>query len=169
MLRFTEDDIVKANQAWGCNCGPAALAFITDRTLEDVRPACDGVGFDVKRYMNPTMMAEALRFLCHRFVSLPNPLRLQLHRTVLPNPFLPSFGLVRIQLCGPWTELGANPKWAYRHTHWIAVVGANVFDVNSGECRMQVWEKEVAPAIAKSITRANGKFFVTHSWNVFQD
>lgn len=39
---FTEDDMRCAAEAWGCNCGPSALAFALQTTLDAVRPALPG-------------------------------------------------------------------------------------------------------------------------------
>ena len=86
--------------------------------------------------------------------------------------------MVRIQFCGPWTESGANPKWAYRQTHWVAAfrtvleegqkigVAKGVFDVNAGVQWLDDWKRLTVPKLAASYKRANGEWFVTHSWEV---
>lgn len=58
---FTEAEFKAASDAWGCNCGPSALAFATQKSLEAARHAIPG--FEAKRYTSPTMMRDALAFL----------------------------------------------------------------------------------------------------------
>jgi hypothetical protein len=58
MSKITLDDLARANDEWGANCGPGALAAIMDLTLDEVRPHLPG--FEAKRYTNPTMMFAAL-------------------------------------------------------------------------------------------------------------
>jgi hypothetical protein len=159
--RFTPDDAQRAWEAWGCNCGPTALAAMTDRTLEEVRPHLQG--FDAKRYMNPTMMFDALE-------SLGVPFR-------RVGTEWPRYGLARIQWEGPWTEPGVPMKARYRYTHWVAgwhagPKGYGVFDVNamatgSGWSRREVWERQIVPWILReAVPRANGRWHVTHGIEV---
>lgn len=145
-----------AHDAWGCNCGPGAIAAILNMRLDEVRPLLGD--FERKRYTNPTLMWEIL------------------NRTGRPwrrcGKDWPVFGLARIQFEGPWTAPGVNPKAAYRMTHWVASWkhpdrGHGVFDINqtdngTGWARFEDWERFIVPAIVESIPRANGKWHVTH-------
>src|SRR3546814_15629111 len=57
-LRFTAVEAAAAYDAWGCNCGPAAIAAVIGLTLDELRPELGD--FEVKRYTNPTLMWEVL-------------------------------------------------------------------------------------------------------------
>jgi uncharacterized protein (DUF433 family) len=113
MTRFTLADLERAAAEWSCSCGPTALAAICNLTLDEVRPHFPGF----RGWCNPTMMFEAL-------ASLRRATGRRWSKKIVavgwPEPW-PRYGLVRIQWEGPWTEPGANPRWAYRHTHWVGV------------------------------------------------
>ena len=57
LLRFNIADMERASDEWGCNCGPSALAAVTGRTLEEIRPLMGD--FEKKRYYgaNATSLA----------------------------------------------------------------------------------------------------------------
>lgn len=167
---FTQADSQAAYDEWGANCGPNALAFALQVSLSKVRPLIPD--FERKRYTSPTMMKAALETAGQKF------------RTVLPSPFSkpglvdiePMFSefmtLVRIQWAGPWTEPGANPRWAYRHTHWITTWTERgvplIFDCNGGIQGIETWERDIVPAIVEMIPRANGEWFPTHIWRLIK-
>lgn len=176
-VQFTEADADEASRQWGCNCGPGALAAILGKPLHAVRAACEASGFATRGYMSPTMMKAALASLGVHWHA----------RTVdaftLGGLAFPNHGLARIQWEGPWTNAGANPKWAYRFTHWVASwkrLGADVpvadavlsqlspvvFDINGGVMSLDDWESDVVPLITASIPRADGDWHVTHCWEV---
>lgn len=164
--RFTLADLERANDEWGCNCGPGALAAICDLTLDEARRHI--VGFDTKRYTSPTMMFSALQ-------SVGRPWqRVQTSQLSGAAAHMPWWGLCRIQWHGPWTAEGANPRWAYRQTHWIGAAkrkldGAiGVFDVNAmgngtGWCSLEDWSAVVAPSLTSNIKRATGGWHITHA------
>src|ERR1700733_3262170 len=58
-LPFTPDDVLRAHDAWGCSCGPAALAACLGVDLDAVRRLV-APEFEQRRYMNTTMMLAAL-------------------------------------------------------------------------------------------------------------
>lgn len=167
-LAFGDVDVQMAFDSWGCNCGPAALAAVTGNTLDEVRPACTAAGFSIKRYMSPTMMKAAIASLGIGMA--------QKYCGARDKSCFPEHGLARMQFTGPWTSPGANPKWAYRQTHWTSSwrIGEGVeaftllFDVNvsCGLIPLAEWEQRVAPAIAANMPRADGGWFVTHSWEI---
>lgn len=172
---FTETAMQQAAEEWGCNCGPSALAFALQTTLEDIRPTMAHVGFDAKRYTSPTMMKNALAHLNVRFETMKLPVRAPDGTLAIDPMFQHSFvghilSLVRIQWTGPWTAPGANPKWAYRQTHWIATwsdLGDEmVFDCNGGILGFDTWEKQIVPLITDHVPRADGSWFPTHIWPV---
>jgi hypothetical protein len=156
---FTEADARAAHEEWGANCGPNALAFALQIPLEKVRPLIPG--FEAKRYTSPTMMKAALANAGRSFDNFAcDPLTM----------FHDQMSLTRIQWTGPWTAPGANPKWAYRQTHWIATYQQErqpvVFDVNGG-CRLFVdWQDEIIPLILETIPRNDGGWHPTHIWRL---
>lgn len=169
MTRFTASDVARANAAWLCSCGPCALAAILDLTLDEVRPhfmpAFPG-------YTNLTRMRRALEAAGRQF-------RVERcdHPFIEPGREWPSWGLCRIQWHGPWTQPGANPRWAYTHTHWIAAWRAApaicVFDVNAMEYEddngwlpLSDWSACTVPRLTADIKRATGGWHLTHSIEV---
>ena len=53
-------------------------------------------------------------------------------------------GLVRVQWGGPWTKPGVPMAARYRKTHWVAVSGGFVFDVNGDQWLEQsVWAAQL--------------------------
>ena len=154
--KFTVDDAQAAYDAWGCNCGPGALAAIMGMSLDEARSHL--IGFDAKRYTNPSMMNAALR-------SIGRPWR-------KIGAVWPSYGLVRIQWEGPWTQPGVPMAARYRHTHWIgAEIGKNgvgIFDINcinngSGWVSFEDWSGTVVPWLLGENPKASGKWHVTHA------
>lgn len=170
-MSISMDDMLRANEEWGANCGPGAIAAIMGMTLDDVRPHLGD--FENKRYTNPTLMWSALRSLKAKW-------------SINRRKLWPMYGLARIQWEGPWTEEGVHPKARYRYTHWVgAMIGPNgfkyagkpgeldvgVFDINalangSGWCSLNDWERTVVPFILEEYPRANGRWHITHSVEV---
>lgn len=154
--RFSGEEAERANRVWGANCGPGALAVTLGMTLEEVRPFLGE--FERRGYMSPTMMFDALKAAKRTW------------RVVKPADWVRR-GLVRVQWEGPWTAPGANPRWAYGHTHWVASAidvraGVCVFDINGGWYRLAEWESELVPLLTAQHKRATGKWFITHSIEV---
>lgn len=165
-LRFTLQDVERAQVEWGCNCGPAALAAVLGMTLDEVRPHLGD--FEAKRYTNPTLMLDIVKRL--------RPMRfrwwtVRAGEGVFPS-FFPTFGLARIQWTGPWTEPGSNPRWAYRQTHWIGTNARKpdnigIFDVNAmnsgGWIGFRDWRETLVPwLLNECVPRADGGLFITH-------
>lgn len=166
---ITEADWKYCQATYGaCNCGPTALATMLNLPCRDVMPHLNG--YKEKHYVNPTMMKEALTALDVKFHDR---FRRGYERVTIEDPhMLCEYGLIRIQWQGPWTEPGANPKWAYRQTHWIGSMQypirpgmgiVCVFDVNSGWTSQLEWETKTIPSILKEcVPRATGGWFATH-------
>lgn len=120
-LPFTDDESEAANDAWGANCGPHALAAALMLPLDQVRPLF--AQFEEKfrergyGFTNPTMMGNALA-LARVPVKLTKGLRTQ---DILED------GIYRIQWEGKWLKPGVPPIVAYGHTHWIAATPTHVF------------------------------------------
>lgn len=165
---FTEEEAEQAHKEWGCNCGPAALAFALQTKLENVRYAIPD--FEKKRYTSPTMMKQALAKLRVPFTECRAT-----HATMTSDvDLILRMRLVRIQWLGPWTAPGMNPKWAYHYTHWICAwrpfIGEPlVFDINGGVKTVYEWEQEIVPLITESIPRADGGWKPTHVWEVSEE
>ena len=157
--KFSAVDAALAFDAWGCNCGPTALAAIAGFTLDEVRPHIPD--FESKHYTNPTMMNAGLRALGVRFCKI--------------GRRWPAFGLIRVQWEGPWTEPGVPIAARYRYTHWIGgcETGGSygIFDVNalangSGWVSRENWVALMVPFLCNLYPRATGKWHVTHGLQV---
>lgn len=160
--RFTEDDVNRAHDAWGANCGPVALAAVLGKTLDEVRDAVPL--FYQRRYTNPSMMFEALRCL-------------RVSYRLRPDKDWPAFGLARVQWEGPWTQPGVPKRVRYRYTHWVGACARNrqdigIFDINcinngSGWVALDVWVGTVVPYLLEhAVPRANGKWHLTHALEI---
>lgn len=151
---FTEEEFAAAADEWGCNCGPSALACALGITLDEAHAAIPG--FDERGYTSPTMMKAALEARRASWKAVDG---------------WPTQGLVRVQWNGPWTQTGANPRWAYNFTHWIASFrdiegNAYVFDCNGGMRTRASWVDEIAPILAMSVSRSDGTWSYTHFWQI---
>lgn len=164
-LRFTEQDAWEAAEAWGFNCGPAAVCAIVGLTPAELRPQL--VDFEAKRYTNPTLMWKIIERLKVRY-------RIRSLADNVPVLPWPRFGLARIQWEGPWTEPGVPIRARYRQTHWVGVNASNpenigIWDINAmmngtGWVSLADWESIVVPFILKECQpRANGKWYLTHA------
>lgn len=163
---FSEEEAKRAHEEWGCNCGPTALAFALQVPLASVRTAIPD--FEAKRYTSPTMMKAALANLGQEFQACPITSREEMCDRVRRR-----MALVRVQWTGKWTAPGANPRWAYRYTHWIACWEhrtsvysvAVVFDCNGGVREMDSWESEIVPLLATH-KGGDGGWEPTHVWRL---
>ncbi len=170
---FTEHEAQAAYDEWNANCGPTSLAFALQIGLDQVRGKIPG--FNQKGYTSPTMMKAGLAALGRTFLHVYGEL-------TEAAMFHKNIALTRIQWCGPWTKPGANARWAYGATHWVASwaheekgaflgykstkVGLFVFDCNGGIRSFDSWKKEIIPLIVESIPRADGMWFPTHVWRI---
>lgn len=157
---FTPEELAAANREWGCNCGPSALAFALRASLSAARYAIQG--FDEKRYTTPSMMKSAVAELGATIT----PVR----KVTIESMFSEWMALVRIQFTGPWTAPGANPRWAYRHTHWVATWTERgvplMYDANEGITSLSAWEGDTLLRITSRIERADRGWFPTHVWRI---
>ncbi len=149
MSLYTPSDVDAAYERWGANCGPCALAAILGREVEAVRSSMDA-NWETRRYTNLTHMVEALR-------------RANVHpmRTRLVSGW-PMAGLVFLQWKGWWTDPGKPIAVAYRHTHWIAVTGAMIYDVNADASWVarDLWEKAMPVLMREEVKGCTGEWFV---------
>jgi len=168
-LRFNLADMERASYDWGCNCGPSALAAVTGRTLDEIRPLMGD--FEKKHYTNPTLMFDSLKRTGAAWWKIEG---------------IPTHGLLRIQWEGPWTDPGVPIRARYRHTHWIGIQqhermgiqypgkispGAGIFDCNAmnsgGWIAFRDWAGTLVPWLLKEcVPRANGGWHITHRLQV---
>lgn len=165
---FTQEECNAAHESWGCNCGPTALAFAAQISLERVRAVLPA--FESRGYVNPSMMREALDALGRRIEIARNPSGGRNRGYGIDTMFSGYMSLVRVQWTGPWTANGKTARWAASQTHWIACwVNAGVrlvFDCNSGVTTFEQWEAETVNAITKTIKRADGDWFPANVWRL---
>jgi hypothetical protein len=172
-VRFTLEDADRAHEAWGCNCGPAAVAAIAGLTLDELRPHLGD--FEQKRYTNPTLLWQILRNAGIRYQCTLNQMSSE-HQGMLAWP---QYGLARVQWEGPWTAPGVPIKARYRHTHWVGAIShasdwttpgweePRIFDINcmcvGGWVPESEWTTSVVPWLLKEcVPRANGRWHLTH-------
>jgi len=167
-LLFTARELNAANDAWGCNCGPSALAFAVQQPLDAVRHALPG--FQDKGYTNPTMMQAGLAFFRKTFAVVRPPKFTRGKFFSVAEMFDATPSLVRVQWDGPWCDAGANARWGYGFTHWIATWSERgvdlVFDCNSLIVTGAQWCDEVGPQLARTVRRSTGEWFPTHIWRL---
>lgn len=148
---FNVDEAQAAADAWNFNCGPGALCAVLNVGPETIRPHL--CGFEKKGYTNPLLMFEILKGLGLKWENLKT---------------LPDFGLVRVQWDGPWCDPGRPLKARYRHTHWIAVCGQEIFDINAtcagGWLSYHEWDTQLIPWLLKEVEpKASGRWWPTHN------
>ena len=156
---FTLDEAQAASEAWGFNCGPAAVCALLGLKPEQVRPHLGE--FERKRYTNPTLMRDILKRCGVGFKQIyrgDDPAVTQLNTDL---------GLLRIQWGGPWTRPGVPMRVRYRHSHWIAMRGGMVFDINAisvgGWIPAREWSEQLVPWLCAEVEPKWDKtWWVTH-------
>jgi hypothetical protein len=136
---YDPPDSEGAFQLWKANCGPAAFAAILGRPVMDCRPFFPR--FPARPWTNPTHMRAALTMA-------------GVAHTVSKAPI--TRGLAFIQWEGPWSGNEARVLEAYRHTHWLAVAGGMLYDVNAGWLTAADWERELVPLFLAHDRRYTG-------------
>src|SRR5882672_1621758 len=134
-------DLEQAADEWNANCGPGALAAILDLSLAETKPLLRR--FEHCGCMNITDVLNALTAAQRTFTS-----RLKAR---------PAYGLIFIQ----WGGHSHKPARAqYRFTHWIAVDGESIFDVNLPE--LVTWNDWCAtvPRLMQEEGHSDGTFFI---------
>lgn len=171
--RFTLADAERANDAWGCNCGPASLAAICGLTLDEVHRHFPGfVG-----YTNPTLMFNALGSWSKATGRTWKPSTMNATAGSNAGRTWPRYGLARIQFEGPWMQPGVPIAARYKHTHWVGArqavyrgqPGVDVWDINAladglgGWRPLEWWSGVIVPALTAEIRRATGGWHITHA------
>lgn len=111
-LRFTKQESLNAQKAWGANCGPHALAAACEVDLKTVEKAVA----PFKGWMSPSQMEGALNRLGRHFQKNGNLFTKE-----------PKAGILRVQWHGPWLK-NPNPAASYKHTHWVACRQGHIHD-----------------------------------------
>lgn len=132
MTLYTPPDVIAANDAWGANCGPTALAAVLGCPVMDLREAF--AWFPQPAHTTPTRIEQALRHL-----TLVGRTGGWSRVADTDWPRSPFRGLAMMQWTGPWTDEPEAP-WARRvapiHTHLIGLaegaITPMVYDVNQG-------------------------------------
>jgi len=168
---FAPFDVAEANQRWGANCGPAALAATMRRNVTGVKHLFPN--FAARGYVNPTAMGEALRLA-----------RMEFTRT--GRYTWPEYGLAFIQIDGPWCGEGVPAAAAYRHTHWVGVQimgltieaegkrieldrGRRVYDVNADRwMHEKEWREKTMVEVCQNTPRATGGWWIRSGYT-FRD
>lgn len=143
---YSPPDVDAAWRQWKCSCGPASLAALLGRPCADLREHFPGMG--ERGYANPTHLLAAC-------ASMDVPVKVR--KTDLW--IWPDFGLVFVQWGGPWLKPGVPVGAAYRHTHWVAVRGPGVYDVNVGHwVTADDWKRPggVAAWLMSQVPRCDG-------------
>lgn len=169
---FTCEEANDANDRWGANCGPGALAAMLGVKLDDVRAHLPK--FDDRHYTNPTMMQAALRSLGVSYHDVDDgDDRVAVEHGHAPFLRFPDYGIMRIQWEGPWMNPGVPVAARYKYTHWIGVIqgdqkvpGVWFFDINGGWFDPAKWAIEVVKPITSEIKRATGIWHPTHRWEL---
>lgn len=133
-------DVRLAHELFGANCGPAALAAALSVQVCDVMVLFEQ--FPDRPYTNLSKMREVLSDLGLCFDE---------------RSRMPGFGLALIQIDGPWTDLPGSSRWSARHTHWVAVSGDKIYDINAGDwVSRSDWEATTLPLLISTYSRATG-------------
>lgn len=142
MPLFVPPDVIAANDAWGANCGPTALAAVLGCPVMALRDAFSW--FPRIAHTNPAHVEQALRLLTLQGrtggwsrvggTTWPVEANAQHGQDWPRSPFR---GLGMVQWTGPWTD-DAEAGWAKRvapmHTHVIGLaeggLGPMIYDCN---------------------------------------
>lgn len=144
---YVPPDVMEAYGAWGASCGPASLAAFCRVPVMAVRDSFPE--FEAKRFVNLTMMRTA--FDLARFE--------QYAVTFNRWPRADELGLLQVLIEGPWSEPGVPEQAALKHTHWVAVDGAEMmYDINSdrGWLTRAQWEAQIVPLLMQAHKRSTG-------------
>lgn len=144
---FEPPDMMEANRAWQASCGPGAFAALTGRTLAATRPFFPD--FPAKTWVTPTMMGTALgkAGLVWKITD------------AVERDLTHGCGLAFVQFSGSWLNAGVPPTVRYRHTHWVAANGGQVYDANAGAWMPHAeWTGELAPYLVANKRGCTGWF-----------
>jgi hypothetical protein len=151
-------DVDEQFEAWGANCGPAALAALLGVNVARVRDACQ----PFPGYTNFASMLRAIQRLGVEAAVLRKDFKL--HN--LPLDSRRWHGRMSlIQWGGSWMKPGVHPGAALARTHWVAVrhEGEVVYDVNADYwLSIPQWE-QFAKVIMAEVPRCDGTWSIRGS------
>ena len=155
-IHFTAEAQQKAYELWGANCGPNALAVVSWKPLDEMPKYL--IGFDLKRYTNPSMMENGLNLL---------GLKWSRDRGLNTRTGTPKDGLARVQWEGRWLDPGVPKVVSYRHTHWIACFNSLVFCTACG-CFGWLDFKDYSEYLTTKFCPQNGYrgWHITHRYEI---
>lgn len=136
-------DVDAQYDAWGANCGPAALAAALGLDVVDVRDAVS----PFRGYMGVRDMVRALEHLQVKSA------RVTMATLDKVPPIPHSMILVLLLWSGPWD---AVPRAAAAHRHWIVRRPDELYDVNCGWTSLAAWDSETKPELIPP--RGNGSY-----------
>jgi len=166
-LKFNSKEAEVLSCHWGFNCGPSALCAILGLHPNEIRQHMHHpkrgdrmkiVRFEDVKYTSPTMMFSTLE-------NLLLPYRVSYRGDDPLRGEKPKFGLMRVQFGGPWCKEGVPMTARYKATHWVAVDGDDVYDINheDGWSDYETWSKMVMPWIGHHIANCDKTWWPTHS------
>lgn len=137
-------DTESAYEQWGANCGPCALAAALGRSVNSIRHMLPN--FPTKGFVNSPDMKAALLTYGVGF------------RATWGGAW-PARGLVLIQWGGHERK---PPRAQFLHTHWIAVEGDLVFDVNADQLYPRATWDKVIRVLSQQERWGDGTWFVKY-------
>jgi hypothetical protein len=140
MKLFNPPDIGEAHEKYGANCGPAAFAALVGKPILEIIHLFPQ--FPAKRWTNGGSMKSALAAYGVIFKRVSE---------------FPKLGVAHMLIDGPWT----GGRWAFHRSHWFAVNGHDIFDINShaGWLQRPIWEAHILPDIIASYKGGTGWTF----------
>lgn len=167
------DDAMLTAQPWA-SCGPVALAALLKRPLVELRHAFPHQEADRATWTSLPQMKAALTTLGEHWTPTLLSAEDEAARAAFADGFpvrvWPKRGLALIQWRGSWDRLDVGHPGQLRHTHWVAVLGASVFDVNAvGISALAglgwwqpraTWERLMVPQIISYTLGATGGWWV---------
>lgn len=136
----TPHDVHVARAAFGANCGPAALAAILSLGVCDVMQLFPQ--FPHRPTTAPRQMRRALAICGLHVESIKE---------------FPDFGLALVAAVGPWSRWKSAGGWILRYTHWVAVRGREIYDINeAGWSSIESWSVAVASTFQGAWPKVSG-------------
>jgi hypothetical protein len=137
---YNPADVHFANRFFNANCGPAAFAAVTRRSICSVMRCFPK--FPRKPWTTRADMESALKKMSTEWSPVESD--------------LPRRGLALIQLIGPWNRL-RNPCAALTRTHWVGVYDDYLYDVNwDGWLPRFIWQQLIYPSLEERYRGACG-------------
>ena len=167
---YEPSDVDEQHDEWGANCGPTAIAALTNREVKDVRALIERVANGEKS----KRCGCSGFWLGHMHAGHITDVLTELHRNPKRQDFKPDEwrwpkkGLAMVQIEGPWCRPPAKPTARFRYTHTVAVidagppVGVLVYDGNvPGWATEKWWRGKVMEWLVGMEKRVMGWYVTT--------